>query len=135
MKTRREVLREVRSFEDLPAALRWTEDMARKGLGKGPVAIRLSRPTRSLDQNARLWPMLDDLSKQVDWYGQHLAAEEWKDVFTAALKRLKVVPGLDGGFVVVGAHTSTMTVREMVDLQDLIAAFGAEHGVKWSEKK
>ena len=77
--------------------------------------------------------MLAEISRQVEWYGQHLTPEEWKDIFTAAMKRLKVVPGLDGGFVVVGAHTSTMTVKEMVDLQEMMAAFGAERGVVWSE--
>lgn len=90
---------------------------------------------RSLDQNARMWAMLTDVAEQVVWYGVKLTPEEWKDVFTAALKKSKVVPGLDGGFVVIGAHTSRMSVGEMADLQTLMEAFGAdpEHEVVWSE--
>lgn len=95
--------------------------------------VKVSEPTRSLDQNAKLWPMLTDVSDQVEWYGTKLTEWEWKDVFSAALKKSKVVPGLDGGFVVLGQRTSTMTKGEFSDLIALISAFGDEHGVKWSE--
>jgi hypothetical protein len=90
-------------------------------------------PRRSLPQNDRMWAMLDDIARYVDWHGQRLAKEEWKDIFTAALKRQKVVPGLDGGFVVLGSSTSRMGKAELSELIDLIAAFGAERGVAWSD--
>jgi hypothetical protein len=89
--------------------------------------------TRSLDQNAKMWAMLADLSRQVEWYGQRLTSDEWKDVLTAALKKQKAVPGIDGGFVVIGARTRNMTIREMSDLVELMYAFGAERSVQWSE--
>lgn len=88
--------------------------------------------TRSLEQNARLWAMLTDISEQVEWYGRKLTPENWKHVFTAALKKQDVVPGLDGGFVVLGQSTSKMTKSEMADLQTLMEAFGADKGVKFS---
>lgn len=80
-----------------------------------------------------MWAMLTDVALQVDWHGQRLSKEEWKDVFTAALKRQRVVPGLDGGFVVLGSSTRRMTVGEMSELMELIAAFGAEHDVQFKE--
>lgn len=90
------------------------------------------RPEKRSDaQNRRLWAMLADISAQVDWYGQKLTSEEWKDVFSASLKRTKVVPGLDGGFVVCGQSTSRMTRAEMCELQELMEAFGAQQGVKF----
>lgn len=89
--------------------------------------------TRSLDQSARMWAMLGEIARAVDWHGQKLIDTEWKDVFTAALKRQKVVPGLDGGFVVLGTSTRKMTVQEMGDLMELMAAFGSEHGVKFAD--
>jgi hypothetical protein len=89
--------------------------------------------TRSLDQNAKMWAMLADLSRQVEWYGQRLTSDEWKDVLTAALKKQKAVPGIDGGFVVIGARTRNMTIREMGDLVELMYAFGAERDVQWSD--
>ena len=87
---------------------------------------------RTLEQNARMWAMLTDISQQVEWNGQRLSPEEWKDVFTAALRKQKVVPSLDGdGFVVIGASTRKMTKDEHSALQDLMDAFGAERGVKF----
>lgn len=75
--------------------------------------------------------MLTEISDQVDWYGRKLTPEEWKHVFSASLKKQDVVPGLDGGFVVLGLSTSRMTKGEMSDLQQLMEAFGAERGVKF----
>ena len=97
------------------------------------VVIREHKQTRSHEQNAKLWAMLTDLAKQVNWHGQFLKKEEWKDIMTAALKRQKVVPGVDGGFVVLGNSTSRMKVGEMASMIELMYAFGAEHEVRWTD--
>lgn len=96
------------------------------------LVLTVKPSTRSLEQNARMWAMLTEISEQVEWYGHRLTAEEWKDVFSAAMKRAKVVPGLDGGFVVCGQSTSKMTRAEMSEMQTLMEAFGAERGVRFS---
>ncbi len=96
------------------------------------MVLELKPETRSLAQNARLWAMLTDISEQVQWYGRKLSAEDWKHLFTAHLCKQDVVPGLDGGFVVLGKSTSQMTKSEMGDLQTLIEAWGAEQGVRFS---
>lgn len=96
--------------------------------------VTIKPPTRSLDQNARMWAMLSDVSRDVEWYGKKLEPEDWKHVFTASLRRLSVVPNLDGtGFVALGLSTSRMTKRELGDLIDLITAFGNERGVRWTD--
>ena len=95
--------------------------------------VTIRKPTRTILQNNRLWALLTDVSKQVDWYGKKLTPEEWKDVFTAALKKQDVVPGIDGGFVVLGRSTSNMNKSEMVELQELISAFGSDKNIKWSD--
>ena len=99
--------------------------------GDQRLTLEIRPEKRSDAQNRRLWAMLSDVSKQVEWYGHKLTSEEWKDVFSASLKRTKVVPGLDGGFVVCGQSTSKMTKAEMCELQELIEAFGAEQGVQF----
>ena len=95
--------------------------------------VELKQPTRSLEQNAKMWAMLADVAAQVEWHGQQLTSENWKDIFTAALKRQAVVPGIDGGFVVLGTSTRRMTKGEMSELVELMYAFGAEHGVVWTD--
>lgn len=101
-------------------------------VGDTRLTLEIRPEKRSDAQNRRLWAMLADISAQVDWYGQKLTSEEWKDVFSASLKRTKVVPGLDGGFVVCGQSTSKMTKAEMCELQELMEAFGAEKGVRFT---
>jgi hypothetical protein len=96
------------------------------------VVVEIKPETRTLAQNARLWAMLTDVAKQVNWYGRKLSEEEWKHVFTASLSKQDVVPGIDGGFVVLGKSTSKMTKPEMSELQDLIEAFGAQQGVRFT---
>lgn len=95
--------------------------------------VEVKPQNRTLEQNARMWAMLTELSRQVVWHGQQLSAENWKDVLTAALKRQQVVPGVDGGFVVLGTSTRRMTKGEMSDLIELITAFGTEHGVVFGD--
>ena len=94
--------------------------------------VEIHEPTRSLQQNAALWAALGDISRQVEWYGKKLTPHDWKHIFSSSLKKQNVVPGLDGGFVVLGISTSKMTIKEMSDLLELAHAFGAEHGVRFS---
>lgn len=96
--------------------------------------VEVKPRTRSLEQNAKLWACLDDIAKQVEWHGKKLDREDWKHIFTASLRKLQVVPNLDGsGFVALGLSTSKMGVREMSELIELVHAFGAGRGVVWSE--
>ena len=95
--------------------------------------ITIAEPTRSLDANARLWASLAEVSNQVEWYGNKLTSEEWKTVFSAALKKEKVVPGINGGFVVCGQSPSKMSKREFSDMLEIVYAFGADKGVVFSD--
>lgn len=97
--------------------------------------VEIKPATRTLDQNALLWPLLSELSKQVDWYGQKLTADEWKAVMTAGLKRDKIVPGIDGGFVVLGMSTSKMSKQTFSELLELVYAFGAQRNVRFNDEK
>lgn len=99
-----------------------------------PLQIIIQEDTRSLAQNRMLWACLRDVSQQVVWYGKKLDSDSWKNIFSASLKGQQTVPGINGGFVVLGQSTSKMRVSEMRDLITLIHAFGAEHNVKFSDE-
>jgi len=86
---------------------------------------------RSLEQNRLMWANLEDIAQQVIWHGVKLDKQEWKDVLTAGLKKQKIVPGIEGGFVVIGARTSKMSIAEMTELIELSSMFGAQQGVKF----
>jgi hypothetical protein len=96
--------------------------------------VEIKPKTRSLEQNARMWALLTEISKQVEWHGKRLSPDAWKCVFSASLKKQDVVPGLSGDFVVIGQSTSQMSIREMNDLMTLMEAFGAERGVRFEEE-
>jgi hypothetical protein len=115
---------------DKAKAKRWV-DAAPLGMS---ITFKVNK--RSVDQNAKLWALLGEVSAQVDWYGQKLSPEDWKDMFTASLRKARVSPGIDpGSFVVLGLHTSDLTKEEFSNLIELIHAFGAEHGVQFQDEK
>lgn len=93
----------------------------------------IKKNRRSLGQNALMWSLLADISDQVEWHGQKLSKKDWKWVFTAAIRRQRMVPGIDGGMVFLGEPTSGMSKQEMSDLIELLYSFGAEHGVEWAD--
>lgn len=90
--------------------------------------------TRTLEQNARLNAMCQDVARQVIWHGQRLSKDDWRHVFVASYRKgQRAVPGIDGGFVVLGASSRDLSIAECSDVMEIIAAFGAEHKVKWSD--
>lgn len=114
----------------LKAAWDWAKPLLLAG---HRIHVSMATETRSVAQNALMWSCLSDVARQVEWHGQKLDEEAWKDMATAALKRQRVVPGIDGGFVVLGQRTSKMTIAEMTALIDFLHAFGDERGVRWSQ--
>lgn len=104
-------------------------------VNKAPEGTRIEfkAPKRSLPQNDRFWSMLTDVAQQMTWHGVKLTADDWKLVFMDALKReMRLVPNIDGnGFVNLSRSSSDLSKEEMSDLMEIIAAFGAKHGVEF----
>lgn len=101
--------------------------------------VEFKGPKRTIPQNDRMWAMLTDLSVQLAWHGQRLVPDDWKLVMLDALRRetreqLRIVPNTDGtGFVNLSTSSSDLSKDEMTTLIEIIFAFGAAHGVEWSE--
>lgn len=94
--------------------------------------VEIKAPRRSTDQNALLWAWLTAFAEQAEWAGQKRTTLEWKDLFTAAVKvagGVEAVPGLEGGLMLLGLHTSDMTKAEMADLLTYMESKAAEWGV------
>ena len=101
---------------------------------RGDVTATFTRGKRSNDQNRLLWAVLTDISNQVVWHGQTLTPEDWKNILSAAWKGQKVLPGIDGSLVVFGQSTSKLNKSDFSDLIEVIYAFGAEQGVRWTDE-
>ncbi len=110
---------------------------ATQWIAKAPPGTRVEfkATKRSIDQNSKMWACLTDIATQVVWYGAKLSADDWKDVFSASLRKARVVPGIDAGtYVPLGMRTSDMSKDEMSALIELILAFGAEHSVTFHDQ-
>ena len=89
-----------------------------------------SSPTRTQLQNARMWAMLGDISKQVELFGRRASADVWKARFMNACgHEVQFEQGLSGEPFPVGFRSSNLTVSQMCDLQEYMAMYGAEQGV------
>jgi hypothetical protein len=97
------------------------------------VEVRIKPPNRTSAQNRLLWATLADLSEQAMWHGHKLTPTEWKDLLSAGLRKQRAVPGIDGGFVVLGERTSQYTKQEMSDLIELAHAVGIPLGVQFKD--
>jgi hypothetical protein len=119
---------QIKSQADRNLIARWANNVP------DGTSVEFRAPRRSTDQNALMWSLLTQLSKQVEWCGKKRSPEDWKDLTTAALRNAEFVPGLTPGTVVpLGMRTSQMTGQEISDLIESILAFGAERGVKFRE--
>lgn len=112
----------------------WAEcrRLIREGLA-AKVTVAPVKSTRTLEQNNILQSMCSDVARQVEWHGQHLSHDDWRHMFVAAYrKQQRIVPGIDGGFVVLGASSRDLSIAECSEVMELVWAFGAERGVNWS---
>jgi len=120
-------------------ALRTTQDITRiMGFLHGtsldkPKVVVIKDEKRPDVLNRKMWAMLRDVSQQVEWYGKKLSDEDWKCLFSASVEKQRAEPGLEGGFVVMATSTRKQSAKWFSDLFEVIQAFGAEKGVRWSE--
>lgn len=104
------------------------------------IIVRPVKSRRTLEQNAKLWAMLGDISRQVEWpvngVMQKLDSEDWKALMTAAARQeIRMAQGINGGVVMLGESTKRMTVSELGDVIECMYVFGADKGITWSEPK
>jgi hypothetical protein len=98
-------------------------------------AVAISEPTRSLDQNAAQWPILQAFANQLQWpingRMEWLQPDDWKNVLTSAFSRqdLRVAMGMDGGMVMLGSRTSTFSKAQFSDWLEFLHATAADRDV------
>ena len=108
--------------------------------GLWEVVVRPYKATRTLEQNAKMWAVLTDISKQVQWDGEWRTPEDWKDLVTAALRKIKnqeqrLCRGLEGGLVALGERTRQMSIEEMSEVIEYATAWGAMRGVRFGDER
>lgn len=98
------------------------------------AVVAIKPESRSGAQNDRLWAMLSDISRAKPEGRQHIP-EVWKAIFMAACGHaVQFEMGLNGQPFPIGFRSSRLTKAQMSDLQEFVSAYGAEHGVIWSDE-
>ena len=116
---------------------------AQQAISEAPdgFIVTIGEPTRSLEQNAAMWPILEAFSQQLQWpvngVMTTLTPEEWKDVLSAAFfqEQPRVTMGLNGGMVLLGQRTSKFSKRVFSDWIEFLHATAVERGVVVYEEK
>lgn len=93
--------------------------------------IKVTPPTRSLDQNAKFHALCSDLAG-TPWMGKPRSAAEWKVLLVsghavATKEAAEVVPGLEGEFVSIRESTASMSKARGASLIEYAQAFAAQH--------
>lgn len=111
-------------------------DYAHKAIDAAPqkAVVSILAPTRTNAQNAKMWAMLEDVSRS-EPEGRQWVKDTWKAAFMHHLgHQVQFAMALDNsGPFPVGFRSSHMTVSQMRDLIETIYEYGARHGVEWRE--
>lgn len=110
---------------------------ARKNAVKGVLnapdghVVTVKPPTRTLDQNAKLWPMLRDIAKHMKTKGIDLEVDQWKFLFARKMPG-RILVEFEGESVTLPARTSNLKTDAFSDLLMTVQAYGDEQGVPWT---
>jgi hypothetical protein len=95
--------------------------------------VRIGKETRSEEQNRKLWPMIEDLRRQVPGMGERTRDDIKLQFLNALGVEMRFLPTLEGeGVFPVGLRSSTLTKAQFSGLIELLYKYGAENGVVWS---
>jgi len=111
--------------------------LAKQLIDRAPVdaVVNVREATRTLAQNDKMHAMLSDIARAKP-QGRIYTTEVWKCLFMDECGfKPRWVPSLNGdGVVNTGYRSSRLGKSEMSDMIEQMYAFGAEHGVRWSEE-
>lgn len=112
--------------------------LAREWISRAPEGslLRLiTEPAHTDSQRDKLWAMLGDISRQCTAHGKHKSKETWKLLMLHSLKyEVAFEMGLNGEPFPTGFSIKSLSKDQMSELIEFIYAYGAENGVKWSER-
>lgn len=91
--------------------------------------VTIKPPTRSLEQNAAQWPILNEIARDFKWLVngkmRTMDPEEWKNLLTGAFRKevAQVAQGWDGqSFCLIGARTREFGKKEFSEWLEFLHA-------------
>lgn len=98
--------------------------------------VVVQEATRSLDQNAAQWPILEAIAAQTEWNvnGEmvKLDKSEVKEILSAAFHQetVRLAQGLNGGVVMLGRRTSEFRKGEFSEWLEFLHSVAADRNVR-----
>ncbi len=122
-----------------------TGELSRKAIIREVVdapegyVVSIGKPTRTMEQNAMLHPLLTDIANQKEWMGKKRTMLQWKVIMVSAHaiatgEPAEMVIGLEGEVVNLRESTAAMSKKRFSSLLDYVTCWGAMNGVKFSDK-
>jgi hypothetical protein len=110
---------------------------ARQAIDQAPADhfVKILQASRTLEQNAAQWPILQALSEQSKWMVNGaevlMSPDDWKDLLTAAFENevVRVALGWNGGFVMLGSRTSEFGKKKFGEWLEFLNMVAAVRGV------
>ena len=109
--------------------------LAKRLIDEAPAdaVVNVAEAKRTLDQNAKFWAMLSDISRACP-QGRRHPPEVWRSLaMHAAGWEVQFEHGLNGQPFPLGYRSSRLSKSQMADLITWLTKWGDEHGVEWSE--
>ena len=96
--------------------------------------VKISEPTRNLDQSAKFHAICNDISKAIPFAGKMRKPEQWKILLVSAhsvatKQGSEMVPGIEGEWCNLRESTASMGVARMASLIEYALAYCAENGI------
>ncbi|KIC39387.1 recombination protein NinB [Leisingera sp. ANG-M7] len=113
-----------------PSQRRFAHDLIERAPINAVLSVKKAK--RTVDQNAKMWSMLSDISRAAP-EGRQWTTDTWKAAFMHALgHEILWQPGLNGQPFPAGFRTSRLDKEQMADLITFIQEYGDRHGVRWT---
>jgi hypothetical protein len=113
----------------------WWASFIKPALAAGQrLVVEVKPETRSTEQNAAQWPILEAFAKQkqlcVSGRMEWVSGDEWKDVLTASFRdELARVANFRGRMILLGQRTSKFRKDEFSEWLEWLHAAAIEEGV------
>jgi hypothetical protein len=121
-----------------PSDAKQAHDYVERAFKAGGYAVEFKKATRTLEQNAKMWADLEDITRAKPiWNGVRMSPRIWKSTFMLALNiEQEMAPNLDGpGAFPTGFRSSELNKQQFSELLELIQAFAAREGIALRSNK
>jgi len=117
----------------------WPKVLTALNAGK-QLTLEIKSANRSYQQNAKYHAMIDEIAQQAQHLGSKWDAESWKRLLVdqflkdSGQKSGVVIPNLSGdGIVQLGVQTRDFTKEQASEFVEWLFAWGAEHGITYTQ--